>query len=78
MTAATENAKITTVQGNKRVILANLTWDNTYTFATGLHNIDAMLFTPTTAAAFGLTKSGGTVTLVSGGALTGDIRVEGV
>lgn len=78
MTAATENTKITTVQGNKRVILANLTWDNTYTFDSGLHKIDAMLFTPTTAAAFGLTKSGGTVTLVSGGALTGDIRVEGV
>jgi len=78
LTAATENTKITTVQGNKRVILANLTWDNSYTFDTGLHIIDAVLFSPTTAAAFGLTKSGGTVTLVSGGALTGELRAEGV
>lgn len=40
------------------------TWDS------GLNSIRAILLTPTTNTAFGFTVSGGTITLVSGGALT--------
>jgi len=78
MADATVNSCTITVQGNKRVVLANLTWDNTYTYATGLHKIDCVSFEPTTAAAHGVTISGGTINLVSGGALTGLLRAEGV
>jgi len=77
MTAATQNSRVESVQGNKRVIFANLTVDNTYTYVTGLHKLNFVSFMPTTAAACGITHSGGTVTFVTGGALTGELRAEG-
>ena len=77
MTAVTETARVESVQGNKRVIFATLAIDNTYTWITKLGVLDFYAFTPTTAAACGCTVSGGTVTFVTGGALTVRARVEG-
>lgn len=77
MPAATVNGLDETVMGNKRVVMANLTWGNDDTYDTGLANIDSVVFTPTTSAAHGATKSGGTVTLKSGGSLTGDLIAIG-
>ena len=48
MTAATQNSRVESVQGNKRVIFANLTTDNTYTYVTGLHKLSFVSFQPTT------------------------------
>lgn len=47
------------------------TWD------TGLNSINIIMLTPTENTAFGFTVSGGTLTLVSGGALTFRGAVEG-
>lgn len=66
-----------TVEGNKRVILATVTWSNGDTFVTGLFSVDTVSFEATTAAAHGITESSGTLTLVSGGALTGFLRAAG-
>jgi hypothetical protein len=68
------------VSGNRREVFANSiafaangdTWD------TKLKTINAICLTPTTNTAFGFTVSGGTITLVSGGALTFMGKVEGI
>lgn len=71
MTAATENSRRETVWGDSRVIIANLTWNNNYTYDSLYSKLEAYWFVPTTNASYGLTESSGTLTLVSGGSLTG-------
>lgn len=66
-----------TVEGNKRVVNVNLTWSSGDTYVTGLAKVDSISFCPTTASAYGVTEAAGTVTLASGGALTGRLRVAG-
>lgn len=77
MAAATENGigRTETVEGNHAVMYCNVTWDNGDTFDTGYDSILDAAFKPTTNSAPGLTQSGGTLTLVSGGALTGNLRI---
>lgn len=77
MAAATENGigRTETVEGNHAILYCNVTWGNGDTFATGYDGILAAMFEPITAAAHGITQSGGTLTLVSGGSLTGNLRI---
>jgi hypothetical protein len=77
MADATVNSSYDTVEGNQRVVYASLTWGNGDTFVTGLATVNGFSFETTTAAAHGITQSSGTLTLVSGGALTGQLRVVG-
>ena len=60
------------VLGNLRgVSAAGLTFAaNGDTWTTPLHVIGAILLTPTTNTAYGFTVAGGTITLISAGALT--------
>lgn len=63
MAAVTVNSRENTVLGNKRVVMASVQVANTGdTFVTGLSSISAANATPSTAAASGLTISGGTIT----------------
>jgi len=77
MAAATVNARREWVAGNKRIVAANLTVANTNTWDTKLGVIDSVSVVPTTAAACGVTTSGGTVTFVTGGGLTVECMVQG-
>lgn len=77
MTAVTETSRVESVQGNKRVVFATLSINNAYTWDTKLGVLDFYSFTPTSASAVACTVSGGTVTFVTGGALTVRARVEG-
>lgn len=80
MAAATvTNRRQNNVSGNRREIFADSIAfaNNGDTWATGLKQINAICLTPTTNTAFGFTVSGGTLTLVSGGALTFCGKVEG-
>ena len=66
------------VQGNKRLLYADLTSvANGSTWTTGFARIDSIDFVPTTNASFGITVSGGTLTFVTGGTLAGKGSVEG-
>jgi hypothetical protein len=69
------------VFGDLRVLFVTLTWNNGDTYATGFKRILSAQFEPTTNASCGLTRAavGGqqTVTLNSGGSLTGDLQVYG-
>lgn len=74
MAAATQNTTlITQYLGSMRVHIVDVTWTNGDTLDTLLSSICHVSFTPTTNTAFGITKSSGTLTLVSGGSLTGTI-----
>jgi hypothetical protein len=83
MAAAVVNgSKRERVFGDLRAHFVNLTWNNGDTYNTGFKSVKSMSFEPTTAAASGLTRAqnaqGQTViTLVSGGALTGDLMLFG-
>lgn len=77
MAAATENtARVEDVEGNRYVTRVNVTWGNGDTFASNYSGVQGYSFEPTTAAAHGITVSGGTLTLVSGGSLTGELMVR--
>jgi hypothetical protein len=70
------------VFGDMRVLLVNLTWNNGDTYATGFKAVKSAQFEPTTNASCGLTRATGangqvTITLVSGGSLTGDLQIFG-
>lgn len=60
------------VVGSLRFVVANSVAfaASADTWVTGLRQIRAILLTPTTNSSFGFTISGGTITLVSGGAVT--------
>jgi hypothetical protein len=76
MPAAVENAtRYTDYWGRTATEICNITWNNNDTFVSQFAAIIAADFTPTTNASFGLTVSGKTVTLVSGGSLTGIIQI---
>ena len=71
MAAATVNRRRSVVFGNKRVVLADVSIAaNGDTFATGLHIIDSFSVDSSTTGAIGATKSGGTITFASGGAIS--------
>ena len=71
MAAVTVNRRRTVVFGNKRVVLADVSIaNNGDTFATGsLHIIDTASAESSTTGAVGFTKSGGTMTFATGGAI---------
>lgn len=78
MAAATENSREEFVAGNRVQVVANLTFaNNGDTYDTGLSSVDGFQFTPTTAAAAGMTESSGTVTLVAGAGLSGQLVAWG-
>ena len=80
MAAATiTNQRQNNVAGNRREVFADSVAfaANADTWATGLKTINSINLTPTTNTAFGFTVSAGTITLVSGGALTFRGGVEG-
>lgn len=70
MAAVTVNRQRMVVMGNKRVILADVSIAaNGDTFATKLKIIDSASCDSSTTGAVGATKSGGTLTFATGGAL---------
>lgn len=78
MAVAVENAaRITDYWGRTATEFCNITWNNGDTFTTQFGSILDIGFTPTTNASFGITVSGKTATLVSGGSLTGVVQVQG-
>lgn len=78
MAAATENStRVLTYWGNQPVEITDITFSDTNTFESEFASVLAAWFEPTTAAAHGMTISGKTITLASGGALTGKLFVIG-
>lgn len=79
MPAATENTKPSVdYWGATPVVVIDVTWGNGDTYAAvDLGAVEAAIFVPTTNASYGLTISGKTVTLVSGGSLTGKLILFG-
>ncbi len=79
MAAVTENSIEYVVQGNKRVILANVDIAaDTDTFVTGLKVINYFHARSVTNNAIGGTHSGGTIQFETAGAEAGvDVRAEG-
>lgn len=77
MAAATEpNARIVDYWGRTAMEIAiGITWNNGDTFVSEFASVSTADFMPTTQSSFGLTHSGKTITLVSGGSLTGDLQV---
>ncbi len=75
------NSRRERVFGDLRVVLVNLTWNNGDTYATGFKKILGAIFEQTTNASSGLTRATvgaqQTITLVSGGSLTGDLIIFG-
>ena len=67
------------VPGNRRKIIATSVAfaANADTWNTGLKLVEDIHLTPTTNSSYGFTVSGGTITLVSGGAVTFRGSVEG-
>ena len=67
------------VSGNRREVFATSVAfaANADTWATGLSQVDVIVLTPTTNSSYGFTVSGGTITLVSGGAVTFRGKVQG-
>ena len=79
MAAVTVDRKRSYVQGNKRVVSAQVDIAATGdTWVTGLKFIESANANDSTNAAVGLTKSGGTLTFVTAGAITNVlVRAEG-
>ena len=78
MAAATENAaRYTDYWGRTPVEVVDVTWTNNDTFASQWGSVVCASFEPTTNASHGMTISGKTVTLISGGSLTGKLKVCG-
>lgn len=78
MPAVTVANRRASVIGSKRMITADITIaNNGDTWVTGLRRIEGMSSDPTTAASSGATKSGGTITFVTGGALVTSVIVVG-
>lgn len=70
MAAATVNRSRTVVFGNKRVVLADVSIAaNGDTFNTKMKILDSASAESSTTGAVGITKSGGTLTFVTGGAI---------
>lgn len=79
MAAVTVANRREIVMGSIRAIAATVTIaNNGDTWATGLGKVQYVQAEPTTAAAMGATKSGGTVTFVTGGALVADVIAYGL
>lgn len=75
----TAGSRIETVFGNKRVIIADLTSvDTGETWDSLLTTVEFAVFTPTTAAANGITFSGGVVTFINGAGLAGKVMAIGI
>ena len=71
MAAATITNRRSSVIGNKRMITADVTVAGVSdTWITGLKKVEAMSVDPTTLADAAATKSGGTITFVTAGALS--------
>ena len=80
MAAATITNYRSSVFGNERVAQMTAAFaanSDTYQ-AVAMKTVREISFTPTTNSAAGFTVSGNTITLVSGGALTGLLSVKGV
>lgn len=77
--ATVTGRKQNNVSGNRRQIRATSIAfaANGDTWVTGLKQVEVVDLTPTTNAGYGFTISGGTITLVSGGAITFFGDVEG-
>lgn len=70
MAAVTVNRTRTVVMGNKRVVLADVSVAaNGDTFNTKMKLLDSVSAESSTTGAVGVTKSGGTITFVTGGAI---------
>lgn len=79
MAAATVTNRKEFVFGSLRCIAATVTIANSGdTWVTGLGKVLYTQAEPTTNASMGVTKSGGTLTFVSGGALTMDVMAYGL
>lgn len=78
MAAMTEN-NIRSVDywGRHPVEFVSVTGTNGDTFDSEFASVSRAIFVPTTNASYGLTVSGKTVTLASGGSLTGELYVFG-
>lgn len=71
MAAVTLNRRRVAVFGNKRIVTADISIANTGdTYNTGLKFIDSASVDGGSAAVNSFTKSGGTLTLATGGAVT--------
>ena len=78
MAAVTVTNRREQVWGNSRNIVCTVAIANTGdTWATGLKKVLQVCGAPTTNASYGATLSGGTVTFVTGGALTINIVATG-
>lgn len=78
MAAATENAaRYTDYWGKTPVEVIDVTWGNADTIDSQFGSVLKAEFAPTTNSAPGVTISGKTVTLVSGGSLTGKLTIWG-
>jgi hypothetical protein len=76
MPAAVENAdRYVDVFGRTAIEITNVTWGNGDTFVSEYAAVINAEFTPTTNASSGVTISGKTITLQSGGTLTGNLVV---
>lgn len=76
MAAATENTtRYVDYWGRTAAEITDVTWTTGDTFTSEFASVLSATFTPTTNASFGMTISGKTVSLVSGGSLTGKLRV---
>lgn len=69
------NTRAVDYWGRHAVEFVNVTGSSGDTFDSEWASVSRAIFVPTTASAYGLTISGKTVTLVSGGALTGELYV---
>ena len=72
---AENNTRAVDYWGRTSIEIVNVTASDTNTFASQWASVKSAWFVPTTAAAYGLTFSGSTVTFATGGALTGDLYV---
>lgn len=78
MAAVTVANRRGSVIGNKRMVTADITIaSNGDTWVTGLKKIEGVSVDPTTSASAGATKSGGTITFVTGGALVTSVIAVG-
>lgn len=76
--ALTINRQRPSVFGNKRVILADISFADGDTWNTKFHQIDAFSLDSPSTTAVGATYSGGIITLHAGGAIAhGSIMVVG-
>ena len=69
---------LNTVASPFRVVMGTITMTNNDTWAVpGMKVLKNVDFLPTTNSSFGMTVSGNTVTMISGGSLTGFISATG-